>query len=75
MFINAYLITTYPLHIKTKNFCQHFFSLTAWWMKAGAMTTKMVVPSIIAIIKQCLYHSHTGYRIIVFNFIAKEKQL
>ena len=53
MYINAYLITTNPPH--TKNFFQHLFSLTA--RKASAMTTeiemttKMVVDSIIVIIK------------------------
>ena len=39
------------------------------------MTTKMVVASIIVIIKKCRYYNHTGYKIIVFKFIAKEKQL
>ena len=44
-------------------------------MKASVMTTKMVVTSIIAIIKQCRYYNHTGYKIIVVKLIAKGKQL
>ena len=44
-------------------------------MKARAMTTKMVVASFIAIIKQCRNYNHTGYKIIVFKFVAKGKQL
>ena len=34
-------------------------------MKASAMTTKMVVASIIAIIKQCRYYNRTGYKNVV----------
>ena len=44
-------------------------------MKASAMTTKMLVASIIAIIKQCRYNDHTGYKVIVLKFSAKGKQL
>ena len=44
-------------------------------MKASAMTTKMVVALFVAIIKQCRYYNRTGYKIIVFNFITKGKQL
>ena len=42
-------------------------------MKASAMTMKVVVVLFIAIIKQCWYYNHTGYKIIVFKFIAKGK--
>ena len=44
-------------------------------MKASAMTTKMVVASFIATVKQRRHYNHTGYKIIVFKFIAKRKQL
>ena len=44
-------------------------------MKASAMTTKLVVASTIAIIKQCRYYNRAGYKIIAFKFIAKEKKL
>ena len=44
-------------------------------MKASPMTTKMVAALIIAIINQCRYYNHTGYKIIAFKFIAKGKQL
>ena len=44
-------------------------------MKASAMITKIVVASVIAIVKQCQYYNHTSYKIIVFKFIAKGKQL
>ena len=43
-------------------------------MKASGLQ-KMVVASFIAIIKQCRYYNHTGYKIIVLKFIAKEEQL
>ena len=36
-------------------------------MKASAMTTEMVVASIIAIIKQCRYYNRAGYTIIVWR--------
>ena len=42
-------------------------------IKAGAITTKMFVASIIAIIRQCRYYNNTGCKIIVLKFIAKEK--
>ena len=42
--------------------------------KTSAMTTKMVLASFIAIIKQCRYYDHTGYKLIAFKFIAKGKQ-
>ena len=35
----------------------------------------MVAASFIAIITQCQYYNHTGYKIIVFKFIAKAKQI
>ena len=41
-------------------------------IKASAITTKMAVASIIAIIKQCRYYKRTGYKIIMLKFIAKE---
>ena len=41
-------------------------------IKASAITTKMAVASIIAVIKQCRYYKHTGYKIIMLKFIAKE---
>ena len=44
-------------------------------MKASAMTKKMVVALFMAIIKQCQYYNNTGYKIIVFKFGTKEKQL
>ena len=44
-------------------------------MKASTMTTKFIVASFIAIIDQCWCYNHTGYKIIVFNVIAKRKQL
>ena len=43
--------------------------------KASPMTTKVVVASFVAIIKQCRYHNPTGYKTIVFKFIAQGKQL
>ena len=42
------------------------------FMKASAMTTKMVVVSFIAIIKQWRYYNHTCFKIVIFKFIAKE---
>ena len=44
-------------------------------VKASAITTKAIVASIIAIIKQRQYYNLTGYKIIVFKFIAKGKRL
>ena len=44
-------------------------------MKASPMTTKMVAALIIAIINQCRNYNPTGYKIIAFKFIAKEKPL
>ena len=43
-------------------------------VKASPMTTKMVAALIMAIINQCQYYNHTGYKIIAFKFIAKGKQ-
>ena len=44
-------------------------------VKASPMTTKMVAALIIAIVNQCRYYNHTGYKIVAFKFIAKGKQL
>ena len=42
-------------------------------MKASAMTMKVVAALFIAIIKQCRYYNCTGYKFLVFKFIAKKK--
>ena len=68
------LITASLSHQNNKKLSASFFSYCVI-MKASAMTTKMVVASITAIIKQCRYYYHTGYKIIVFKFIEKRKQL
>ena len=44
-------------------------------MKASAMTTKMDVALFTAIIRLRRYYNCTGYKIVVFKFIAKGKKL
>ena len=50
------LLTADRSHQNSKNFSYCVM------IKAIAMTTKMVVASFIAIIKQCQYYNHTSYK-------------
>ena len=42
-------------------------------MNASAKTTKTIVASLIAFIKQGRYYNHTGYKTIVFKCIPIER--